>query len=47
MEDAMVPESMIGNIGKSQAGVMDCKVRGLPVNSRWYWRTARRKARAL
>ena len=44
--EAMVPVSMTGNIGKSQAGVMDCRVSGLPLKRMWYWVTALRKERA-
>lgn len=31
---------MIGKTGRIQAGVMDCKVRGFPVKSKWYCSTA-------
>ena len=34
--EATVPLSMTGNTGKIHAGVIDCIVKGLPVNRRWY-----------
>lgn len=43
---AMVPLSMIGKTGRIQAGVIDWRVSGLPVKSRWYCKTAVEKVTA-
>ena len=40
MLEATVPLSITGKTGRIQAGVIDCIIRGFPVNGTWYRKIA-------